>query len=269
MNSSVPPYHAVTPARHAASFWKSEPSFAWASREAVVGLVAPEMARAALHLPVAFIQYKDQYLLAAVLGLETGTNLFVAEDGKWTGGYVPALLRGRPFTLLPSSDGKKVLCVDEDAGRVGNTAQPGSQPFFAEEGKLSAPVQQLLDFLSAIESSRQPTLDACAALHAKGLLVPWSIEIKTDSGPRMLEGLYRVDEAAMNALPDDAYLELRRVGAIAMAYAQLMSMPQLAGLGERASARLAQAARSIPSPPVTAGGDLDLSFLERGDTLRF
>jgi hypothetical protein len=265
--TAAPEFHPVSPVRHSSSYWHPMASYAWTAREAVVGLVAPEMARAALHMPVAFVQYHDQYLLAAVLGLEAGTNLFVGEGGRWTGGYVPALLRGRPFTLLPSSDGKKVLCVDEAAGRVGSAEQPGGQPFFAGEGKLAAPVQQLLDFLSQIESARQPTLDACAALHAKGLLVPWSIEIKTDTGPRMLEGLYRVDEAAMNALPDDAYLELRRAGAIAVAYAQLMSMPQLAGLGERASARLAAAARI--APPVTSTGDLDLSFLERGDTLRF
>jgi hypothetical protein len=268
MNSIAPQnFQPVSSARHSSSYWQPSASFAWTSREAVVGLVGPEMARAALHMPVAFVQYQDQYLLAAILGLETGTNLFVGEDGRWTGAYVPALLRGRPFTLLPSTDGKKVLCVDEAAGRVGSTAEPGSQPFFAEEGKLAAPVQQLLDFLSVIESARQPTVDACAALHAKGLLVPWSIEIKTDTGPRMLEGLYRVDEAAMNALSDEAYLELRRAGAIAVAYAQLMSMPQLAGLGERASARLAAAARI--APPVNSTGDLDLSFLERGDTLRF
>ena|GEM_PF-6732518 len=37
-----------------------------------------------------------------------------------------------------------------------------------------------------------------------------------------MEGLYRVDEAALNALPDETLLTLRKTGALPLAYAQAL-----------------------------------------------
>jgi hypothetical protein len=259
-------FHPVTAERHGSRRWHAPSSYSWAAREAVVPLVGTEMVNAVLHLPVAFMADKDEFMPFAITGLERGINLFVAHDGTWTGGYVPAALRSRPFALLPLEDGRRMLCIDEVAGRVG-TEQGASGHRFFSDGKLSAPLQQFMDFLSAVEESRQAVRKACLVLAKHGLLIPWDIELKTDRGVRRLDGLFRADEAKMNALPDDAFLELRRMGAIPLAYAQLLSSQHMQVLGRRASARLA--ALQQPMTPVTPSGDLDLSFLERGDTLRF
>jgi hypothetical protein len=232
-----------------------------------VPLVGSELPRAVLHLPVAFMRHGDALQPFAIAGLEPGVNLFIAHDGTWTGGYVPAALRSRPFALLPLEDGRRLLCIDEQAGRVGPQQGASGRAFFSEDGKLSPALQPIMDLLSAVEENREATRQACLALEAHGLLIPWEIELKTDTGLRRLEGLFRADEAKMNALPDDAFLQLRRSGAIPLAYAQLLSSPHVHALGQRASARLR--ALQQPMTPVTPAGDLDLSFLERGDTLRF
>jgi hypothetical protein len=263
-----PDFHPVTPDRHGSSWWHAPSSYSWAAGDAVVPLVGSEITRAALHLPVAFMRTSnDEFMLFAVVGLEPGVSLFVAHDGTWTGGYVPAALRSRPFALLPLEDGRRVLCIDEAGGRVSPEQSNSGHPFFSEGGKLSASLQQFMDFLSAVEESRLWVRKACVALAAHGLMAPWEIELKTDNGIRRLDGLFRADEAKMNTLAGDAYLELRGTGAVALAYAQLLSGPHIQALGQRASARLA--ALQQPMTPVTASGDLDLSFLERGDTLRF
>ena len=87
---------------------------------------------------------------------------------------------------------------------------------------------------------------------------------------RKVEGLFCVDEVALNKLEDSAFLALRRCGTLALAWAQLMSMPHLQALGTLTGARdPALAAKTAPMRlPTTAAGDLDLSFME-GDTLRF
>jgi hypothetical protein len=269
MNATQQPrFQAVTPERHGASWWRAPSSYSWASREVIVPLTGAELGRAGVHMPIALIRATDGFVPAAVLGLEPGVNLFVASDGRWTGGYVPAVLRSRPFTLLPLEDGRKVLCIDEEAGRVTSSQDAGdAKPFFTEERKLAPALQEFLQFLSAVDENREVTRKACAALEAHKLVVPWEIKLQTDKGTRPVEGLCRVDEAALVALPDEAFLQLRRAGAIALAYAQLFSMAQLTGLGQRASAR--QSALQQPVAPVTPSGDLDLSFLERGGTLRF
>jgi len=101
----------------------------------------------------------------------------------------------------------------------------------------------------------------------KQLMVPLNIHVQSGEATRDVVGLYRIDEEALLALPDDAFLELRRASALPLAYAQLISMAQIAVLGERANVRMATLQQ--PTAPVTAGGDLDLSFLERGGTLCF
>ena len=263
-----PRFQPVSPERHAAHGWRPSNSYAWAAREAVVPLVGSELPRAVLAMPVAFIRQHEMFLPVALLGFEPGAGLFVAADGRWTGGYVPAALRARPFVLVALEDGRKILCVDEEAGHVAPRQQaPDAQPFFAEDGKLASRVQEVMRFLSAVEENRELTRKACAALETHKVLVPWEITLQMEAGPRKVEGLYRIDEAALGQLPDAAFLELRRAGALAVAYAQLISMAQLPALGQRASARLA--ALKPVAAPVTAAGDLDLSFLERGGTLRF
>jgi hypothetical protein len=261
-----PEFQPVTAERHGSSCWHAPSSYSWAARDSVVPLVGSEMMRAVLHLPVAFMRNKDEFTPFAIVGLEPGVNLFVAHDGTWTGGYVPAALRSRPFALVRLDDGRRLMCIDEEAGRVSAQRRASGHRFFSDDGKLSAPVQQLMDFLSAVEESKESVRKACRALAAHGLLVPWDIELKTDRGIRRLEGLFRADEAKMNAVPDETFLELRRMGAIPLAYAQLFSSHHIQVLGQLASARLA--ALQQPMTPVTPSGDLDLSFLERGDTLR-
>jgi hypothetical protein len=262
-----PQYNPVTPERHTSKWWQAPSSYSWAARDTVVPLVGSELIRAALHLPITFMRSGDALMPFAIVGLEPGVNLFVAHDGTWSGSYVPAALRSRPFALLPLPDGRRLLCVDEEAGRVGAEQGSSGHPFFSGEGKLYASLQKFTDFLVAVEESRQSTRKACHALESHALLVPWDIELKTDTGTRRLEGLFRADEAKLNGLSDEHFLDLRRTGAIPLAYSQMLASQHLQILGQRANARLA--ALRQPMTPVTASGDLDLSFLERGDTLKF
>ncbi|WP_428566294.1 SapC family protein [Ramlibacter sp.] len=257
--------HPVTPARHTERRWHRYVSYDWAAPQVIVPLVGMELARAAVTLPIAFVQQPGTVASVAVLGLEPGVNLFVGADGRWIGGYVPAMLRSRPFLLLPAPDGRRVLCVDEAAGRV--QVGGAGEPFFDAEGKLAGVVGQVFDFLSQLENARQAMARACDAIHASGVLVPWAIQVKTDNGERRTEGLLRVDEEKLAALSSDEFLKLRETGALTAIYAHLLSTQHIALLGELGRARFAS--RNPPVMPVTSGGDLDLSFLQGGDTLRF
>jgi len=257
----MPTVTPVTPSRHAAMRWRRYDSYSFAADRAVVPLVAAELARAAPAFPVAFIQTGKGkgYMPAVVLGLEPNHNLFVAPDGRWLAGYVPAALRSRPFTLRRAADGRHVLCVDEASGLV--TDGPQGERFYEDDATLSATLRQVADFLAKVEQNRAATAAVCAALTAHHLIVRWPVARKTDQGERKLEGLFRVNESALNALDDEAFLSLRKSGAVPIAYAQLLSMQQLRLLGELAAAR-------APRPqPVQLGQDLDPSWLE-GDVLK-
>jgi len=239
----------VTPSRHAAMRWRRFASYAFAADRAVIPLVGAELGRAAVAFPVAFLRQGESFVPVAVLGVESNRNLFVGEDGRWLGGYVPAALRGYPFVLVRTEDGRHALCVDEASGLVSDG--PEGERFFEADGTPSTAMSQVLDFLTKVEQSRAVTAGACAALQARKLIEPWRITLKSREGERRLEGLFRVNESALNALDDEAFLTLRKAGALPIAYAQLLSMQQR---------RLLEAV-SAHAPPVQPESALDLSVL--------
>lgn len=236
---------AISLDRHGTKSFRRYPSYDFASGQVVAPLVAAELGKAAVSYPLAFLRENGQAVLVAVLGIEPGTNLFVGPDGKWAGPYVPAVFRAHPFALAEAEDGRHVLCVNEASGLV--LDGPGGEPFFGEDRTPSQPVKEMFDFLRQIHENRVLTARACAPLERLDLLEPWPLTVEGDGGPRQVNGLWRISEARLGELADEAFLELRRSGALVLAYAQLMAMghmpmvERLAGLRAEIKKRSAAA----------------------------
>jgi hypothetical protein len=240
----MPSYVPVSRDRHIAKAYLGAKGYSVAATEAIIPLVAAELPKAVLSMPVAFMEQDGRFRLVAVLSLQPGQNLYVGPDGRWLGAYIPAALRGRPFALLQQeASAKGILCVDEASGLVVDAGTPGAEPFFAEDGTPTAALRQVLDFLSQVEANRTAGDRAMAALAAAGVIGPWQLGAETPAGRKTITGLHRIDEARLNALDEAAFLGLRASGALALAYAQLLSTGQLSTFQSLAQlqARLAQA----------------------------
>ncbi len=262
----MPQYIPLTPARHASLRWQRYASYRFAASEALLPVVAAELPRAAVCLPVAFVpDAAGVYQPVVVLGPEPGINAFVAPDGRWLASYVPGELRSYPFKVALTPDGQKVVCVDEASGLIVQPEHSGAELFYGEDGKISPVVRQVVDLLEGLESMRPATLAATAALAAHGVLQPWQVQLEIEGRVHGLAGLYRVDEAVLNALSDEAFLALRSSGALALAYAQLLSIQHVATLQTLAQA---QAAAAKASEQLVRAGELDLGFMQ-SDTIRF
>lgn len=246
---------------HAGKRWKRYTSYSFAAADAVAPLVAQELPRACLVLPVGFVKTEGGYQIVAVQGLQPGKNLWVAPDGRWLNTYVPAIYRGYPFVLANTEEGQRVLCVREDSGLVSDAE---GEMFFDEEGKPAKPVQDVLNFLDQVSANGQLTARLCALLDEHQLIQPWEIQVKADNGEQKVQGLFRVDEAALNALPIDAFDALRQGGALPLVYCQLLSMQHLPRLGQLASQHAAADAVLEPE-----SGELDLEFLRDDGNIRF
>lgn len=262
----MPHFQAVSRTTHADKRWKRYDNYHFAARDAVVPLVVQELARALMHLPIGFIKQQDVFVPVAVLGLQPGQNLFVTADGRWIGGYTPAAYRGYPFRLAASADGQSVLVIDEDSGLISDTE---GEAFFDQDGHPAKAVKEVLDFLGQVQSNRALTLRVCAVLAEHHLIQPWPIAVQSEDGERRLEGLYRIDEAALNALPTEAFATLRQAGALPVAYCQLLSMQHLQTLGKLADAHASAKAQSQAALPTTETGELDLEFLNNNGTISF
>lgn len=220
--------------RHGHLHWKRYDSYGFASGRHLVSLAAAELSRAALSLPLTFVQQGEHWSLCALVGLLPGQNLYVGPGGQWLASYIPATLRGHPFHLGWEGT-NATLSLDEDSGLL---VDDGSgEPIFDQAGDLSEPVRQVWSFLSATAESLLVLEAACRVLAEAGVIVPWPIAVQGTDGTHTVSGLHQIDEAALNALDDATFSKLRRAGVLGVAYAQLLSMGNLADLGKLAQAR--------------------------------
>ena len=249
----MPRYIAVSKDAHASKRWKRIDNYIFAAKDAVAPLVVQELPRALMHLPIGFIEQKERFVPVAIHGLEPGQNLLVAPDGRWIGGYTPAAYRGYPFQLADTADGQRVLVIDEDSGLVNETE---GEPFFDEEGNPAQALKDMLDFLSQVQTNRELTQRICAVLAEHLLIKPWPINVQGNEGERKVEGLYCIDEAAMNALPAEAFEALRHAGALPIVYCQLLSMQHIQKLGQLAQAQAQSQARTAAKLPPNSNEEL-------------
>ena len=221
-------------ARHRHLRWHRYDGYAFAASHNLVGLAAAELSRAALALPLTFVEQGGGWSLCALLGLASGQNLYVTPDGRWIASYIPATLRAYPFHL--GWEGMNAtLSLDEGSRLL--AADGFGEPIFDEAGDLSEPVRQVWSFLSATAESILVLEAACRVLADAGVIVPWPLTIYGSEGTQAVSGLNQIDEAALNALDDAAFSKLRQAGVLSVAYAQLLSMGNLADLGKLAQAR--------------------------------
>lgn len=221
-------------------------------------------------MPIGFVEMSGQFVPVAVLSLTSGQNLFVAPNGLWLGGYVPMLFRAYPFRLLRKEGTDQYsLWVDEDAQSLSDAAI-STEAYYNSEGNLAPGTKAVLDMLSQFEQSRLGTAAAVATLAAEGVIAPWKIKVQDGDKERIIGGLHRVDEVVLGGVSDEAFLRLRKAGALPIAYAQLLSMGQIAVFGQLADIRrrVGQAATAPPPPAPPPTPDKAFTMLDP-DSLRF
>ena len=233
--------------------WRRPSGYGFAATENAVALVGSEFARAALAMPIAFIEQAGQYVPAAVLSPIQGRNLFVGPAGQWLGGYVPAMLRTYPFRLARAPGSERAsLCID-DASVLIPEANAGPEDFFAADGTLAPSLNAIVELLRRIEQDRPATDLAVAALVEARLIQAWPLTVTIGQEQVQVGGLHCVNEAALNALDDDKFLKLRKAGALVLADTQLLSMGQ-AGIFSQLAVIQQQLAQPHLAPPAAGEG---------------
>jgi hypothetical protein len=249
--------------------FKRYDSYQFAAKDALAPIVIREMPKACVTLPIGFTQIGEGFAPVVVQSLLPGRNLFVGPDGRWIGPYIPAVYRGYPFGLAKTEDERQVLCFEEDSGLLSEDGESG-EPFFGDDGKPTKAVNDILDFLTQLSVNRQTTQRICGLLKEHGLIQPWPIKLQgpeNAGSAQNIEGLFRIDEGAFNAISAEALVSLRDGGALLMIFCQLLSMQHISALGELLKA--AQAAEQQAALPKTDTGEIDLSFLADDTSLSF
>lgn len=235
MSSAIVP---IRQSSHASKAWRPNQDFGFAASSAVVPIAGDEVARVATEYALAFLDGEVPQLVA-LLGLRPDQSLYVGPAGRWLGDYVPAIFRGFPFKLMATDGDQFALGYDEASGLL---VTPGEgEPFFTSDGEPAERIQQILRFLVALNRGIEGTKAAAQSLKQAGLLETWPLKLQGDGTDQNINGLLRVNEAALADLDAQAFANLRGGGALALAYAQLISMVNISKLGRLAQAHVQHA----------------------------
>lgn len=223
---------ALSRTDHADKHWRPRSGYGFASTQQIVPIMLDELTKLLPHYVLGFVLTDaGDYQAVALLGVGGARNLYVTPDDKWLGSYVPAEFGGFPFALLNSNSDQRVFCIEESF-----LSDDETHPrLFDSEGQLEGLAGETFNFINQREGIRSATTKAVAQLSQANLIEPWSIKINIAEGgePLSINGLYKINEDALNKLDVHQFSDLRGSGALAMAYAQMFSIGQMQQLAER------------------------------------
>jgi ribosomal protein L31 len=228
--------------------WQKLTHYKHYQQQSTAPITLTELSRAICHYPVALLNHDDQFSLHGVFGINDQKNLFVAVDGSWLGEHVPLYWQTAPFTIGTTAQNEHIVCIDDTLWQADST----EHAFYTASAELTATSQAMVERLTQRQQSMQNTQQACEALADMQLITPWSISLQVDTQRINIEGLYQIDEAKLNTLTAAELKALHQMGALQLAYCQLISQQHLQKLSILAKAHADLAAKMAVQPQESA-----------------
>lgn len=196
--------------------------YAFAARTHMIPALVEEFGVAARHLPIVFLPGATQLTPIFLVGLEPGRNSFVADDGLWTGTYLPAFMRRYPFIIGEPEGGSPIICIDEGSERLSSAS---GERLFSDEGADTPLLADRVKFANDYFMAAKLTERLSSRIREYDLLRPISIEAKSNGqSSAVVHGLFAIDEAKLANLSDYRFLQLRKDRLLGPLYAHLVSL---------------------------------------------
>jgi hypothetical protein len=189
-------------------------------------LMLQEFPAAAHHYPIFFIkdEQNNTFTATAVFGLKDGENVFIENDA-WVGGYLPASLRGYPFTLARAGEEQLILCVNEQADIVSKTE---GQALFTADGKPTEFFEGINTFFKEFIDANNVSTNIMTQLAELGLFRADGLQYRNSAGEeKRVNGFYVIDREKLDALTDEQFLSLRKFGVLPAIYAHFSSLERI------------------------------------------
>lgn len=229
----------LNPERHGTLGLAPSINFGFARNAHAIPVLASEMPAAMRSYPIVFIGPAKTPVV--ITGLRQDQNLFVDADGSWTKPhYIPAYVRRYPFILAddPRTPGRLTLCVDRANDRIVETTSVAGAAALFDGTDASAATKQALAFCNQFQIDFTATRAMVEKIDAHGLFAPRQSQVTLESGEILnLTDFQIIDEAAFNKLDDEAFLDLRKSGALALLYCHLASSNSWPSLVHQAGLR--------------------------------
>lgn len=213
---------ALNKEKHCEKAVRREASFDFARAVTSAPLGISEVDKVAREMPIVFT--KDGPLVpVAQLGFRRDDNMFVDEEGKWLGNYIPAHVRRYPFVLgeIGSEQEYKVMVV-----RSALVDKTEGEPLFLEGSGGEGPlVRKAKELLIAFQKELQRTAKLCASLREHDVLVDRVLQV--GPGKKLLgqvTGAQLVDWQRVCELDDATLADWTRSGLMSLIINHLNSI---------------------------------------------
>ena len=198
----------------------------------LVPVVFQEFYTMATECPLIFVRNSNSgdFVPTALMGLSKNNNVF-CQQPEWPSSFVPSGFTLAPFSahrVEPGSD-KAVIAIDEESKLLDEST---GEPMFDADGNFTPYLQKRIDHVFDITRQSLQALTLCKLLADKNLLKTGTLRFQynAESPKYELEGVYTIDEEAVQKLSDEEFLDLRQRGLIPLIYAHLTSLHQLSRL---------------------------------------
>ncbi len=195
----------------------------------LIPAVAQDFATLATEFPIVFVKNSEtgQFISVAMMGIKEGINLY-CQDKSWSSPVTPLGFANAPLSLAKQSESgdELVVCIDEESPLTSNTQ---GEALFNGDGEQSDYLKQRSQALLNIAEFTQQTQAIAQFFANKGLIVQrqLSVKILDQDEPFVINGLYLIDEKALNDLPSKEFDEIRSKGLLPLIYAHLTSLHQI------------------------------------------
>ncbi len=222
-------------------------SFAFARKANSLYLAGVEFNEACKEYAIVFTRSGTGKTVPVVmLGLRTRENLFVDDEDRWTGRYIPAFVRRYPFVLAELPGQALGVCIDEAYAGL-NDAE--GEALFDDKGQDTPFLRNALDFLAQYQREYLRTEAFCQKLEQAGLLTEMNARADLVDGRSFTVGsVLVVDEKKLMALPDATALSLFRAGELHLISMHLLSLSNMQALVDK----IAQRTGPMPPAPLPA-----------------
>jgi len=197
-----------------------------------VPVVFQEFYALATEFPLVFVRNKQtgDFVPGAMMGLNKGVNLY-CQTSEWQPVFIPSTFMLAPLSvsrLEPSSD-KADISIDEQSPLLSETV---GELLYQSDGLATDYLKKRIDHAVKVTRQSIQAVELCRYLAEKRLLVSQSLKLQhTQNSPRYaVEGVFMIDEKALESLSNEEFQELRERGLLPLIYSHLTSLQQIGRL---------------------------------------
>lgn len=211
----------------------SEPKdFSSHKTENFVPVVFQEFYGLATEFPLVFIRNKQNgdFIPGAMMGLKNGINLY-CQTPEWRPVFIPSSFTIAPLSvsrLDPDSD-EADIAIDEQSPLLSETV---GEPLYQSDGLATDYLKMRIEHVVKVTHQSVQAVALCRYLAEKRLLTSQSLKLQhTENSPKYeVEGMFMIDEEALENLSNEEFQKLRERGLLPPIYAHLTSLQQIGRL---------------------------------------